>query len=143
MPSPIGNFFVKTLVSSPLHSLLGKSFAVITVTGRKTGRSISTPINTVTIDDILTVISVRDRTWWRNLRGGRIAHLRWAGKRFQVRGEILENPDEIASNLKKYFAQYPGYAKYFEIRTGPEGRPDPRDLERVASERVIIRLFPV
>jgi hypothetical protein len=143
MPSLLGNFFVKTLINSPLHPLLGKSFAVITVTGCKTGKPISTPINTVYIDEILTVISMRNRTWWRNLRKGRLARLSRAGKRYMVRGEIVETPDQVISGLEKYFAQYPGYAKYFKIHPGPDGKPDPQELILHASERVLIRIFPV
>ena len=142
MPSSLGNYFMKSLINSPLHPLLGKSMAVITVTGRRTGRSITTPINTVCIEGVLTVISMRARTWWRNLREGRVAQLRQAGKRFPVRAEVVETPAEVTGWMKKYFLQYPTNAKYFNIHSGPDGKPTPQDLERLGSERVIIRLFP-
>jgi hypothetical protein len=76
MPSSLDNFFIKTLIISPLHPLLDESFAVITVTGRRTGKPITTPINIVCVDSVLTVVSMRDRTWWRNLRKGRPAQPR-------------------------------------------------------------------
>ena len=142
MPSPIGNFFVKTLLNSPLHPLMGRNIALITVTGRKTGRSISTPVNTVDLEGALTVISLPERTWWRNLRGGSAARLRQAGKTFPVRADVVETPEKVVIWLEKYFTQYPGYAKYFGIDSGPDGKPFPQDLERLAAERVIIRLFP-
>jgi len=69
MPGSFGNFFMKAILNSPLHGLLGDSFAVITVTGHKTGRAISTPVNVSFADNCYTVVSTRDRTWWRNLRG--------------------------------------------------------------------------
>jgi hypothetical protein len=143
MPGRLSNFFIKTLVKSPLHPLLGESFAVITVTGRKTGKKITTPINTVRIDDCLTVISMRERTWWRNLCDGRVALLHRSGKQSPVRGKIIDSPAEVASVLTKYFAQYPNYAGYFQIQLGSDGMPDPVELERVAHERVIIELIPV
>jgi len=87
------------------------------------------------------VISLRSRTWWRNLRGERIAQLHHAGVTFPVRAKVVETPGEVAVWLEKYFVQYPSYAKYFEIRPGPDGKPTTRDLERVAEERVILRLF--
>jgi hypothetical protein len=63
MPTPLGNFFMKTLIYSPLHPLLGGSFAVITVTGRKTGNLISTPINTVIIPVMRNIMrSAQNRT---------------------------------------------------------------------------------
>jgi deazaflavin-dependent oxidoreductase (nitroreductase family) len=142
MPSQLGNFFMKALINSPLHPLLGNSFAVITVTGRKTGRTITTPINTVSIGDALTVISMRERTWWRNLRDGRVAQLRRAGKQLPVRAEVVEAPADVTGWMEKYFLQFPAYAKYFNIHPGPDGKPAAYELERLGSERVIIRLFP-
>ena len=38
------------------------------------------------------------------------------------------------------FAQFHGYAKYFNIRLGPDGEPDPQELERMAGERKLIKL---
>jgi hypothetical protein len=142
MPSPVSNFFVRTLVNSPLHPLLGKSFSVITVTGRKTGRSITTPINTVCIEGTQMVISLRSRTWWRNLRDGRVAQLRQAGKTVTVCAEVMETPGQVAAWFRKYFIQSPGHAKYFDIHAGPDGKVLQQDLERLAAERIIIRLFP-
>jgi deazaflavin-dependent oxidoreductase (nitroreductase family) len=142
MPNRLGNFFIKALVNSPLHPVLGKSFAVVTVTGRKSGRPISTPINTVIVDDLLTVISLRKRTWWRNLRNGRTAQLRRAGERIPVQAEVIESPEEIISIMTKYFSQNPGYAKYFEVHAGPDGRLDPGQLDQLGQQRVIIRLHP-
>jgi deazaflavin-dependent oxidoreductase (nitroreductase family) len=139
---PISNFFMKAIINSPLHFLLGDSFAVITLTGRKTGRRYSTPINVKRQGETWYALSMRSRTWWRNLRGGGLAQLRVAGKQIAVRGEVVEGHDEVAAGLADYFRQYPGYAKYFDIRLGPDGQPDPKELRRVAGERVIIRLCP-
>ena len=141
MPTPIGNYFMKMLINSPLHFLLGTSFAVITVTGRRSGKPITTPINVVRIDSELIVISMRNRTWWRNLRGGRTASLRHDGKRFPVRGEIVEAPAEVAAELISYFQQKPGYGKYFNIHIDPNGNPDASEMGRVAGECILVRLI--
>jgi deazaflavin-dependent oxidoreductase (nitroreductase family) len=140
MPTHIGNSFIKALVNSPLHPLLGNSIALITVTGYKTGKSIQTPINVVRVGEALMVISMRNRTWWRNLRGGRMARLRHVGKIIPVRSEVIEAPAEIAAGLADYFTKYPGYAKYFDIKLDPHGKLDRQELVSVASERVIIKL---
>ena len=143
MPTSIGNFFVKALVNSPLYPLLGSGFAVITVTGCKTGRNFSTPVNLIRLDGTLTIISLRNRTWWRNLRGGCLASLRHLGKQIPVRGETIESQEEIALFLVDYFRQNPTYAKYFKIRLGPDGILQTFDLESLATERVLVRLTPV
>lgn len=140
MPSRIGNFFMKMLVNSPLYPFVGRNIAVITVTGCKTGNSIETPVNVVRLGDTLIVISLRNRTWWRNLRGGRLAQLRYIGRLLQVQGEVVEIPDEVSRVLMDYFTQYPGYAKYFNIRLEKNQKPNLRELERASLDRVIIKL---
>jgi hypothetical protein len=57
MPTPVGNFIIKALINSPLHPLQGESFAFIALTGRKTGKSITTPINTVLLDIVSVSLS--------------------------------------------------------------------------------------
>jgi deazaflavin-dependent oxidoreductase (nitroreductase family) len=142
MPSAIGNFFMKTMINSPLHSLLGSSFAVITVTGRRSGRSISTPINVSRDENSYTVVSMRNRTWWRNLRGDAPARLRVGGRTVIVHGENIEDPGEVREELRRYFQRYPANAKYFNIHLTPDGNLDPDDLQHAADERLIIHLYP-
>jgi len=62
MPTPIGNAFITAILRSPLHSVLGYGFGLITVTGRRTGRRISTPINVSRLGEEFTVVSYRKRT---------------------------------------------------------------------------------
>jgi len=140
MPSPIGNFFMKAIVNSPLHRMLGSNIAVVTVEGRKTGKRYATPVNAVRDGDVSTVVSLRSRTWWRNLRDGRIATLRASGKQYSVRGEVLESHSEVVDGLRHFLQRHPGYAKYYGVRLASDGRPMQDDLERVADERVLIRL---
>jgi deazaflavin-dependent oxidoreductase (nitroreductase family) len=142
MPSAIGNFFVTAIVRSPLHGLLGESFAVVSVTGRKTGRRISTPINVARGENGFRVVSYRSRTWWKNLRGGRRGELRVGGKTFAVAADIIDRPDEVLAGLREYFQAYPGYAKYFGILPDSRGGIPEPELERVAKDRVMIRLMP-
>ena len=143
MPSVIGNFLVKTLVRSPLHRLLGGSFAVIAVTGRKTGRRIATPINVVRQDDGYDVVRYRSRTWWRNLRGGRTGMLHVGGKTIAVAARIAEDPSGVMKGMKRYFHRHPGYAKYFGIRTDLDGGIAVKELHQVVRDRVMIRLTPI
>jgi deazaflavin-dependent oxidoreductase (nitroreductase family) len=112
MPGLISNAFMKAILVSPLHAMPGDSFAVITVRGRKTGRRISTPINVSPQDGEFTVISYRNRTWWRNLRDGRKGELHHRGKTFPVTARIFEQPSQVPAELKAFFGRYPGHAKY-------------------------------
>jgi deazaflavin-dependent oxidoreductase (nitroreductase family) len=143
MAGSIGNKFVKALINSPLHFLLGPNTALITVTGRKTGEPISTPINITREGTFFIATSTRERTWWRNLRHGASAQLRVAGQTIRVHGEVMEGMDEVTEGLRGYFQQNPKLARYFNVRLDPDQMPIESDLQRAATERVVIRLQPM
>jgi hypothetical protein len=139
VPGRFENFIVSTIVRSPFHALLGDAFAVFSVRGRRSGKPISTPVNVLREGSTLTVVSLRTRTWWRNVRSGAQASVRLAGKTLQVRGEVLERPDMVREGLTHVFAQRPGHAKHFGLRL-VDGRLSAADLQKVAAERVVVRL---
>lgn len=142
MPTPIGNFFMRAIILSPFHALLGGRFGVITVSGRKSGKRISTPINVMLEGGSYTVVSMRSRIWWRNLKGDALAHLHVSGKDIPVRAQILEDVAEVADGLARYFTANPEVAKYFNLKLDANGIPDPESVRTTAAERVIVRLRP-
>jgi deazaflavin-dependent oxidoreductase (nitroreductase family) len=64
------NPIVTWLLRSPLHWAMSGSTALITVSGRRSGQPYTLPISYHRAGDNLTLITRRDKTWWRNLRGG-------------------------------------------------------------------------
>ena len=88
-------------------------------------------------------MSFRNRTWWRNLRGGRQAQLRVSGRQYTVRGEVLEDHGAVVDGLTRYFRQNPGFARHFGVRLAPDGESVSEDLDRAADGRVMIQLSSV
>jgi hypothetical protein len=142
MPSALSNFFVSTIIRSPLHAMVGPGMALIRVRGRKSGREIVTPINVVAEGDGFTATSLRRRTWWRNLRGGAAAELRVGGRQQAVQGEVVEDQAAVIAGFGRYFDAHPKLARFFGVRPGADGGLARQDLERLAAERVIIHLRP-
>jgi hypothetical protein len=142
MPSLFANKIMQTMLNSPFHPILGDSFGVITVHGRKTGRCYSTPINVRRDGDGFTATSLRTRTWWRNLRGGAPAELTVAGRRMRVHGSVVESYADVIEALDRYLKRYSGIARYFGVGIGEDGAPNREDLERAANERVVILFRP-
>jgi len=142
MPTSIGNFFMRAIICSPLHALLGDNLAVITVRGHKSGKQYSTPINVTQQNGDWVVVSLRSRQWWRNLRRGQTARLHVAGKDQVVQGKVIEEHAAVVTGLADYFRRNPSYAKYYNIHLAAEGQPDMTELTRVADEWIPIRLTP-
>jgi hypothetical protein len=70
--APIFNAPVVPLTRSPRWGrFLGRTFAMVTYTGRKSGRVISLPVGyRRTGDGVVIIVSMPDaNTWWRNFLG--------------------------------------------------------------------------
>jgi deazaflavin-dependent oxidoreductase (nitroreductase family) len=91
--------FAALLLRSKLHWLMGGATMLDEVTGSKTGKKISLPVNFIRDGLDLWVISSRDRVWWRNLRQNPQARIWVGGKPVQVRAELVLEQDKVADRL--------------------------------------------
>jgi len=73
------NPIMKWLIASPLHSLVSNNMMLITYKGWKSRKLYTTPVNYIRDNNTLYVTSLRERTWWRNLRDGVLVTLRLQG----------------------------------------------------------------
>jgi deazaflavin-dependent oxidoreductase (nitroreductase family) len=133
------NPLLTMILRSPLHSLLSGNTLALTYTGRKSGRTYTTPVNYVRDGDRLWATSTRTRTWWRNLRGGVPVSLRLQGHEVQATGSVMEDEAAVAEALSAYLSKVPGWAKYFKVGLDASGQLDRNDLARAAKERVMIQ----
>jgi hypothetical protein len=88
------NPLVKALLRSPLHGLASGRVALISVTGRRTGRDYTFPVFYRRDGTrVLIVPSAPERKlWWRNLRQPASVRLRLAGE--ERTGRALAKGDE-------------------------------------------------
>jgi len=136
----IGNQFMKVILRSPLHGWLSGSTALITVTGRKSGKMFTTPVNYARRGDVLHITSLRSRAWWRNLRGGGPVTLRLQGQDVKGWGTVAEDNQDVTAGLTAYLSQSPQHAKYFSVALDSNGQPRAKDVARAAQDRVVIQV---
>jgi hypothetical protein len=134
------NPIVTWLLRSPLHGLISKGTMLVTVTGCKTCKPITTPTNYQRDGDSLWVVSWRERTWWRNLRGGAPVKVLLAGREESGDGLVIEEKGEVAKSLCDYVRRAPQMASYFNIKTDKSGQPNPMDCEAAAEKMVMVRI---
>jgi deazaflavin-dependent oxidoreductase (nitroreductase family) len=126
------------LLKSPLHGMISKGVMLVSVTGRKSGKMISTPTNYLRDGNTLWVISWRDRKWWRNLRGGAKVRVLLAGRNVEGCGQVIEDEKAVAQSLFDYYRKVPQYAKYVGINLDETGLPISVDCECAAQKMVMI-----
>lgn len=134
------NTVMAWLLRSPLHGLISGSVVLVTVTGRKSGKTYTLPVNYVREGDVLHTTSYRSRTWWRNLRGGQPAALVLQGREVSAVGEVAETQEDVETALATLLRLAPQSRRFLKVSVDPAtGAPNPAELARAAQDRVVVR----
>lgn len=124
----IGNQFTREILRSPLHPMMSSKFALITVTGRKTGKPYTLAVNYTRQGNTVTIVSRRGRTWWRNLRGGAPTTLRLEGREVLGIGTVIEDAPRVKESFSDRFKDAARVPRRY------------RDLDRAVQDRVIVQV---
>mgnify|MGYP001240244645 CR=1 FL=1 len=109
---PLWNRLVIKVLESPGHRLLSKTTDVVRFTGRRSGRTITTPTQYVSTDDGLAIFvgNPSEKTWWRNFTEPRdvdvLVQRHWQA----MSGRVVtcdEDPVLAARLLQSYLDKFP------------------------------------
>ncbi|HEY5982176.1 MAG TPA: nitroreductase/quinone reductase family protein [Anaerolineales bacterium] len=131
------NDVVGLILKSPLRPLLGPTM-LISVTGRRSGRLITTPVNYRRDGSTLWVLSSRDRRWWRNVAPGSRVQLFLDGHPVSAIGEVVQDEAEVAIQLAEYVRRVPAAARALHIRLD-HGTPDSQEVAKAAVGRLFMK----
>lgn len=134
------NSIMKWLLGSPLHGFISKSMMLISYNGRKSGKVYTIPVNYVRQDELLSVVSHRNRIWWRNLRGGAPVTLLIQGAEQRGTATVSEDDHRVAEKLTTFLRQVPHYAKYFKVTLDANGEPNQALTQQASVSRVIVEI---
>jgi hypothetical protein len=136
-----GNDFMSWVLRSPLHGMLSNGMMLITVTGRKTEKKYTLPVGYYREDVYLWVMTSRDRTWRKNLKNGAEVSLLLKRQPVTAYAEPELDIHSVERLLCEYLKHIPQGARSMGIRM-KDGHPIPEDIERVAKDRLFIRIEP-
>lgn len=135
------NPLISALLKSPLHGLISKDFMLVTVTGRRSGRSYTRPVTYVREGDTVRCFTSLDTAWWKNLLGGAEVSLRVRGQELRGHAEAIHGEEKrVADALAAFLVRQPGNAAYHDIALDDEGQPDAADVEREVSRAVLVEV---
>lgn len=128
------------LLRSPLSGLVHGQLMLLTVTGRKTGRTYTFPVQYVRDGDTLWVVTGghEDKTWWRNLRQQAPVTLLFRRKQTAAVAQAFthaQRPDLVEAGLRNYQEHYPKIAKKLGAPPGDEAA-----FREVAATTVIVKI---
>lgn len=136
---PLLNHTMKLVLSSPIHGIVSKSLLLFTFTGRKSGKSYTTPVSYSQYDDQVHVFT--HAGWWKNLRGDTPITLRIRGRDLQGLPEtVVEDKAVIAAALAAHLRNARFDARYYGVTLDEAGNPNSEEVEKAVQSVVMIRI---
>lgn len=136
---PFVNKAMKFLLRSPVHGIISKTVLLISFTGRKSGKSYTTPADYSQYGDKVYIFS--HAKWWKNLRGGAPVTLRIRGQDLQGMAEpVAEDKQAVAAGLMEHLRKVPSDARYYGVTFDELGDPRAEQVEIAAKTVVMIRI---
>jgi len=108
----VGSVFMSGVLRSPAHRLLSGSIVLIRYTGRRSGRTITTPTQYVRSGDDVVILVGRpeSKTWWRNFLSDRDIDVLVQGQWLEMTARVgrgADQPDEVLPLLDGYLKRFP------------------------------------
>lgn len=138
MVPPIVVNAMKFVLGSPMHGIISKSTLLLTFTGRKTGKTYTTPVSYSQRGRQVYIFS--HAKWWKNLRGGAPVTLRIQGRDLQGVAESVEDKQVIAAKLIAHLREVPFDAKFYNVSFDDHKNPLLDQVERAVQSVVMIRV---
>lgn len=136
---PILNKTMKFVLRSPLHGMVSSYLTLITFSGRKSGKTYTTPVSYFRQGDLVHIFT--HANWWKNLRGGAPVTLRLRGEELCGLAEpVVEDKQAIAEALAAHLRQSPFDAKFYNVTYDDEGNPNKEEVEQAVRTVVMVRV---
>jgi deazaflavin-dependent oxidoreductase (nitroreductase family) len=136
---PYVNSAMKFMLRSPVHGMVSKTVLLINFTGRKSGKTYTTPVSYSQYDDQVYIFT--HATWWKNLRRGAPVTLRIRGRELQGLAEpVAEDKQAVTAGLSAHLRKVPSDARYYGVTFDDHRNPRADEVEKAAQTVVMIRV---
>jgi deazaflavin-dependent oxidoreductase (nitroreductase family) len=137
-PPNWANSMMKWALTTPgLQGMVGQGVALLTFTGRKTGAHYTIPVSYHREDDMVTVITKRQRQWWHNFETPLEVELRLAGRTFAGKAEARSSDEDTLEFMTSYLEKRPIDAKAYGLKKDEITR---EKIARILPHIVVIRI---
>jgi deazaflavin-dependent oxidoreductase (nitroreductase family) len=136
---PFVNHAMKLVLGSPMHGMVSKTTLLINFTGRKSGKTYTTPVSYSQYDDQVYIFT--HAAWWKNLRSGTPVTLRLQGREFQGLAEpVVEDKQAVAAGLIAHLRKVPSDARFYGVTFDDHRSPRAEEVEKAVQTVVMIRI---
>jgi len=136
---PFVNSAMKFVLRSPVHGMVSQTVLLVTFTGRKSGKTYTTPVSYSQSDERVTIFT--HAIWWKNLDSDTQVTLRIRGQEFMGLAEpIARDKHAVAAGLAAHLREVPGDARWYGVTFDGNGNPRADEVEKAAQTVVMIRI---
>jgi len=115
-PPAWANSLMRWALTTPgIQAMVGQGVALLTFTGRKTGKSYIIPVSYHREDDTVTVVTKRIRRWWRNFETAHEVEVRLAGRNYTGKAEVTTGEADVLEFMVDYLEKRPIDAKAYGL----------------------------
>ena len=137
---PLLNKSMKMMLRSPLHGVVSNYLTLITFTGRKSGKTYTTPVSYSEENGLVTIFT--HAKWWKNLHKASLVTLCLKGKEVQGIAEAVEDDKPMIANaLISHLRKSPFDARYYDVTIDENGNPNPDEVEQAVQTVAMIRVW--
>ena len=136
---PLLNKTMKFVLRSPMHRMVSKTLTLITFTGRKSGKTYTTPVSYYQKDGLVCIFT--HANWWKNLQGGAPVTLRLRGKDIQGTADsISDDKQAIANALTEHLQKNQFDAKFYKVTIDDHGLPVKEDVDQAVKTVAMVQV---
>lgn len=139
-PDRVNRVMVRALRTPGLQSMLGRSIAVLTFTGRRSGRQITIPVSYVSEGDRVFVMTKTARNWWRNFAQEPAVRLRLKGVGYTGTARAVTDIEERIAVIVTFLQHRPLDARAYGVKLGRDKVINDEDVRRLAPQVVPIEI---
>ncbi len=121
------NVPMRAVLGLPVPTPLGRRLMLLTLTGRKTGRTYRQPVSYVR--DGETLLTPGGGKWKLNIEDGCAVPVRLRGRDLEVVPQVIGDVDEVDRLLGLMATQSPMVKRFVAVPQGPDGHFDRERLE--------------
>jgi hypothetical protein len=125
------NVIMRALLSIPFRTPLSSKLMLVTYTGRTTGKQYRQPLSYVvdpTTGADKVMLTPGGGNWTLSLAGGTPVSSRIAGRRVELRPELVDNPTEVGVLLQRMAELNPTLVKFVPLPRAEDGTFEPEPL---------------
>lgn len=137
-PPDWANSWMKWALTAPgIQRMVGQGVALLSFRGRKTGKLYTIPVSYHRENDLVTIITQRQRKWWHNFESPTEVEVRLAGRRYTGTPEIETDDAAALEFMTEYLEKRPIDAKAYGLAS--DERTEDK-IARIIPHIVVIRI---